>query len=208
MIVKVFKVGLLENNTILVGSEGKAFLVDPADGSSKVCLHYLEKKELSLELILLTHSHWDHIGDVYKIKESTKALVYVHKEDENNLKYPGSDMLPLLSEVKGVAADGYLKDGQKLRVGDVEITVIHTPGHSMGSVCFYIAKEGLLLSGDTLFSGSIGRIDFPSSSPELMWKSLKKLSHLPKETRVIPGHGSETTIGRESWLSDAESYFS
>ena len=101
-----------------------------------------------------------------------------------------------------------LEDKDKLKVGKVELQVIHTPGHTPGSICLYIPKENVLISGDTLFAGSIGNISFPTSKPKLMWESLKKLSKLTPDTKVLPGHGQSTTIGKEKWLNKAEDYFS
>jgi glyoxylase-like metal-dependent hydrolase (beta-lactamase superfamily II) len=92
-------------------------------------------------------------------------------------------------------------------LGDIVIDVIHLPGHSPGGVGFYLKKQDTLISGDTLFKGSIGRLDLPTSEPEKMWNSLDKLAKLPPKTRVIPGHGDETTIGEESWLANAKHYF-
>lgn len=102
---------------------------------------------------------------------------------------------------------GYLEDKQKIQVGDIEIEVIHTPGHAQGCVCFYMKEQNTLISGDALFQGSIGRLDLPTSDAEKMWPSLKKLEGLPPNTRVIPGHGEETTIGDESWLKNARAIF-
>jgi glyoxylase-like metal-dependent hydrolase (beta-lactamase superfamily II) len=207
---KSFISGSYDTNSIVIFCDKTkiAAVIDPAFNSFEKILPFVEKNKLFLKFIFLTHSHFDHIGDVFKIKKKKNTLVYIHKLDAKNLKDPGSDLLPLMEDVKGVSADRYLKDNQKLFVGSIEMRVIHTPGHTPGSVCFYAAKEKILFSGDTLFKGSIGNISFPNSNPSDMWESLKKLSKLPKDTRVVPGHGNETTIGKEDWLSDAKEYFS
>jgi glyoxylase-like metal-dependent hydrolase (beta-lactamase superfamily II) len=207
---KSFVTGSFDTNSIVIFCDKTkiAAVIDPAFNSSEKILSYVEKNKLFLKFIFLTHSHFDHIGDVSKIKKEKNALVYVHKLDSKNLKNPGSDLLPLMEEIEGVEADRYLKDAQKLFVGTIEIKVIHTPGHTPGSVCFYVEGEKILFSGDTLFKGSIGNISFPMSNPLDMWESLKKLSKLPKDTRVIPGHGGETSIGKEDWLGNAKEYFS
>jgi glyoxylase-like metal-dependent hydrolase (beta-lactamase superfamily II) len=106
-----------------------------------------------------------------------------------------------------VKADGFLIEGQKLTVGDLDIEVIHTPGHTPGGVCFYLPKEKVLISGDTLFRGTIGNLNFPTSRPDLMWGSLKKLAALPADTKVYPGHGGSTTIGAEKWIGHAKERF-
>jgi glyoxylase-like metal-dependent hydrolase (beta-lactamase superfamily II) len=100
-----------------------------------------------------------------------------------------------------------LEDGQVLAVGEFQIEVIHTPGHTPGGVCFYLKEQKILFSGDTLFQGTIGNLSFPTARPARMWDSLKRLAALPKETRVYPGHGDPTTIGKEQWIANAEDRF-
>jgi len=158
----------------------------------------LEELNLQLEFILLTHSHWDHIGEASVLKKRRKeAKLLVHEEDAGNLIQPGSDGLPCPIPMEGVVPDGYLTDGQELALGTLRIKVIHTPGHTPGGVCFFLEKEGILISGDTLFQGAIGNLRFKTGRPHLMPGSLKKILSLPHETRVIPGHGDETKIGNE-----------
>ena len=150
--------------------------------------------------MLLTHSHWDHTADAAAFKE-LGIPIFIHALDAENLKFPGSDGLPLLYPVQGVVSDQLIVDGQILTVGNMKLEVWHTPGHSPGGVCFYLKEEDLLISGDTLFKQAIGNLSFPTARPKLMWPSLKRLLTLPKKTRVIPGHGEETTIGaEEKWL--------
>ncbi|HLB52937.1 MAG TPA: MBL fold metallo-hydrolase, partial [Chlamydiales bacterium] len=143
------------------------------------------------------HSHWDHIVDVMVLKEKTGASLWVHRLDAGNVERPGSDQLPLPFVVSGVKPDHLLEDGDLVQVGNLQLEVIHTPGHSPGSICYYIRDHNLLFSGDTLFFAAIGRTDLPTGSPETIWDSLKKLAELPPETKVIPGHGPETSIGKE-----------
>ena len=209
MLLKIFIVGSLGTNTILIVCEEtkKAAIVDPAFGALEKVLPFIEQNNIKLEDILLTHSHWDHIGDVKKIKEKTKAKIYVHKLDSENLTHPLSYKIPAFEKIEGVDADTLLSDGDKIKIGNIEIKVIHTPGHTPGSVCYYIEKEKVLLSGDTLFSGGMGNISSPISKPDLMWGSLKKLSKLPSSTKVYPGHGVPTSIGEEKWLGNAKEFF-
>jgi len=208
MLVEIFPSGPLQTNAILIGCKetGHGAVIDPAPGSTEPILQSAQKHGLKIEQILLTHSHWDHIADVKKMKGLTKAKVFIHPEDVGNLRVPGSDGLVAMMPVEASDADGFLADGQVVNVGNVQLRVIHTPGHSPGGICFYVEKEHVLFSGDTLFRGSIGHVRFSTGQPERMWPSLKKLAALPPETRVISGHGRETTIGRESWLSNAQEY--
>lgn len=209
MILETFPSGPFETNTYIIGCPltSKAFVVDVPPQSAKGILEILKKTGLSLDKILLTHSHWDHISDVSILKKATGAEVLVHPLDADNLQKPGSDKLPMFFSFEGITPDGFLKEGDVITVGSIEIEVLFTPGHTPGGVSFYLPKEKTLFSGDTLFKGTMGRVDFPTSSPKLMWASLKKLSDLPKDTKVFPGHGAATLIGKESWIATAEERF-
>jgi len=175
----------------------KAMVVDPgADG--KTIYRWILEKGLKVEYILLTHGHMDHIGAVDELKELLgDVLVGIHTNDAGML----TDGRKNLSSYFGPGlafkqADLLLSDGQELMVGKERIKVIATPGHSPGSVCF-LCSEGLI-SGDTLFAGSIGRTDFPGGSMNQLLDGVKKkLLILPDDTRVFPGHGEETSIGEE-----------
>jgi hydroxyacylglutathione hydrolase len=204
MLLKIFICGPIQNNTILIADEEKklAAVIDPSFSSFKKVKNYLEENDLKLDLLLLTHSHYDHIADLAKLKAFSNANVYAHEKDAENVKKPGSDGLPLFESIDPSKVDIFVKDNDKILLGNIEIEVIHTPGHTSGCVCYYIPKEKLLISGDTLFEGSYGRVDFPASSKEDMIKSLHKLSALPKDTTVIPGHGNKTTIEKESWIAN------
>ncbi|OGN55634.1 MAG: MBL fold hydrolase [Chlamydiae bacterium RIFCSPHIGHO2_12_FULL_44_59] len=210
MVVVKFSFGPLETNTICIGCSlmKKAVVIDPAQGSLQAVLANAREQEFVIEKIFLTHSHWDHFADAYELKSKTGASLYVHPLDAKNLEHPGSDGIPLLIPVHPVTPDHFLSEGDLLEVGALQFEVIHSPGHSPGGVCFYSCKERLLISGDTLFRGSIGNLQLPTANAEEMWRSLAKLSKLPSETRVIPGHGGETSIGKEPWLSRARQIFS
>jgi len=199
MFIQAFSCGPLETNAILIGCDltKRAAIVDPSPGSAHPLLQEVKNRSFLVEKILLTHSHWDHIADAHLLKEATGAKVLIHPLDAPNLINPGSDRLPLFIPIQGVQPDELFNDGQILTLGHLQIKVIHTPGHSPGSVCFYFESENLLISGDTLFRGGIGRLDLPTGQPQLMRPSLNKLYNLPPHTRVIPGHGGETTIAKE-----------
>lgn len=209
IIIKVFTSGPAETNTILIGCSAtrQAAIVDAPLGSTRLLTQALKKDSLIPQMILLTHSHWDHLADAAELTKLLNIPIYVHTEDAGNLEKPGSDRLPLFFPIEGVKAEKFLTDGQIIPLGQLKIEVIHTPGHTPGSVCFWLRQEKILISGDTLFQGTIGNLSFPTARPALMWKSLKKLAQLPPETRVIPGHGPETTIGAESWIKHAQEKF-
>jgi len=209
MILEIYCFGPALTNCVLLGCEKtkKGVIIDAPLDCSEQLIERGEELGLSIESLLLTHSHWDHTADAAFLKKELKIPVYVHELDAENVRDPGSDGLPLMVDIPKVDPDNYLEDGQKLIVGDLNIEVIHTPGHSPGGVCFYLAEQGVLISGDTLFQGTIGNLSFPTAEPDKMWFSLQRLSQLPPNTRVIPGHGEETTIGEEKWLSNAKEYF-
>jgi len=205
MILEIYECGPAETNTVLIGCSEtkKAAIIDVPFDSAALLIEALEKHSLTPEMILLTHSHWDHLGEAALLKKKLNIPIFIHREDAKNLEQPGSDGLPLFFPVEGTTPDQFLEEGQHLKIGNIDVQVIHTPGHTPGGVCFWIPKEKLLVSGDTLFRGTIGNLSFPTARPPLMWESLKKLGKLPPETRVIPGHGEATTIGAEKRLFDS-----
>lgn len=210
MTIYTFTTGPFSTNTYIIScpQTQECALIDAAPESLESTIASIEKHRLKLTKILLTHSHWDHIAEVAALKKKYNPLVVIHEKDRFNLEVPGSDRLPCWIEIEGVKPDLLLKEDDLIDVGSLQFKVIHTPGHTPGGVCFYSEKENLLFSGDTLFKGTIGNLSFPTSVPDLMWGSLKKLAQLPPQTRVYPGHGPATTIGSETWLMDAEELFS
>lgn len=209
MIIYRFPFGPLKTNAILIGcpKTKKGAVIDPSLGSTAPILEKAKKHNLSIEKILLTHSHWDHFADAFEMKQATGARLYVHPLDAKNVEQPGADGLPLFFSISPVIPDQLVQEGDHLEVGHLQLEVIHTPGHSPGGVCYYVREQNVLFSGDTLFQGSFGNISLPTANPLHMWDSLRKLAQLPSETRVIPGHGEETSIGQENWLSQAQEIF-
>ena len=209
MIVEVFPSGPVTTNALLIGclKTGIGAFVDPASGSAKKLLQ-AAKNRFTIQAILLTHSHWDHFGDAAYLKQKENIPLYVHAADAPNLSDPGSDGVPLPIPIEKVFPDHLMQGTDSLHIGEIMLQVIHTPGHSPGSVCFYSQTHRILLSGDTLFKGSIGILSLPTADKQAMWQSLNKLSHLPPETRVYPGHGPITCLGDETWLPSAEEIFS
>lgn len=209
MIIQTFPSGPLATNAYLLicPKTQQTAIIDPSPGSAATLSNYCAAHQLKPEKILITHSHWDHIADVAVLKKKFQIPVLVHSLDASNLEHPGSDGLQCWFDIEGVVADQFFKEGDIVPVGELKLTVIHTPGHSPGGVCFYCPEHHLLLSGDTLFKRSFGKLSLPTAQPHLMWGSLRKLAALPPETVVYPGHGPSTTIGKESWLADAEKIY-
>lgn len=200
MDMKRFPLGpLWTNGYLLWGEEGRAFFVDPGGDVGDV-LHFLEEKKLTLELILLTHAHADHVLGVEALRECARNGVAIHEDDAPALTDPSGNLSRWMgADCLCRPADRILRHGEVFSVGPMEIQVIHTPGHSPGSSSFHVrhGDEALLLSGDTLFAGSIGRSDLPGGDGAELIRSLCLFSDLPDDLPVYPGHGPSTTIGRE-----------
>jgi glyoxylase-like metal-dependent hydrolase (beta-lactamase superfamily II) len=210
MILRDFSSGPIDTNFYLLGCNEtkKAWIVDAPSGAADVAAVEAKNLGLTVEKIILTHSHWDHIADLSLLKKIYPVTVAVHQEDMLNVEHPGSDGLALYLPIEGVKVDEVLQGNEEFSLGKLHIQIIHTPGHSPGGICLYLADQKVLISGDTLFKGSLGRIDLPTSEPERMWVSLKRLSKIPSDVKVFPGHGPSTTIGSEGWLARAEEFFS
>lgn len=209
MILETFCSGPCETNGYLVGCPvtKKAFFVDAPPGIAPLFSDAVKKHGLQPEVLFLTHSHWDHIGDAAKLKSLFPLSIRIHPLDAPNLVKPGEDGLPLFFPITGTKPDEFLQEGETQTIGTLTIEILHVPGHSPGGICLYLPKEKLLFSGDTLFEGTMGRCDFPSSDLKAMFASLKKLYTLPPETQVFPGHGSPTSIRKESWIARPQDKF-
>lgn len=209
MIIFALPSGPFDTNAYVVAcpKTHEAMIIDPAPKSAGAVEKLITEKELKPTKIVLTHSHWDHIADVSALKEAYHIPVYIHADDAPNLEKPGTDKLPCWITIPGVIADQFIKENDFIPVGQLNFQVIETPGHTPGGICLYCPETKTLISGDTLFKGSIGNLSFPTARPEQMWPSLDKLAKLPPDTMVYPGHGPATTIGAESWLPKARQYF-
>jgi len=209
LILETFCLGLCATNCYVVGSETtrEAVIIDAPQHALDPVIGILQKHKLTAKALLLTHSHWDHIADAKELHSHLNIPIWIHKEDAPNLLHPGKDGLPLAFAIAGVEPSVYVEENNTYQVAGFTFEVLHTPGHTPGGVCFYFKEHKILFSGDTLFQGTMGRVDFPSSDPDKMWLSLQKLSGLPSEVRVFPGHGDPTTIGKESWMNRAKQLF-
>jgi len=200
MIHEILPVGPLACNCSIIGDEGtgEAVVIDPGDDVGAI-LDVLNRRGLRVKMIVVTHAHIDHIGGAAALRDATGAPVYMNAADQALL-----DHLDVQAAWLGMAPPGRVdldaeaRDGDRLRLGAIELCVLHTPGHTPGSISLWIPAECKLLSGDTLFRDSIGRTDLPGGDSRLILRSIaEKLLPLDDDTLVIPGHGPETTIGRE-----------
>lgn len=193
-------VGPVAENSYLVFKEGtgKALLIDPGDEADRL-MAPLAERELELEAILLTHCHFDHIGAVAPIAEATGAPVYCPEIEVPIL----ADVMayvpwPGIGPYESYDADHTVSGGERLTLAGMEIDVLFTPGHSPGHVTYSIPEAGLLLSGDVLFQGSVGRVDLPGGDWDTLLESIRMLvTSFPGETQVLPGHMGVTTLGAE-----------
>lgn len=189
------EVGSFEVNCSVMSADGKAWIVDPGQEGERI-LALLAKKGLEPAGILLTHAHFDHISGIPALQAAHPELpVYVHSADRAMFGHPFNQYG---GEYASIGTPKNLRDTDDLPAALPGVRVLHTPGHTPGSVCFHFEADRLLLSGDTLFAGSCGRTDFPGGSMSQMVASLKRLATLPGDTLVIPGHGMHTTIADET----------
>ncbi len=200
MIVESFPVGPLGANCTILGDETthEALVIDPGAEAERI---YGRVQALGLvtQQILLTHGHLDHAGGVARLRELTGAPVFIHQADQPQLEQLAEQAAWLgMAAPKRTEPDEFLTDGQVVGLKSLPATVLYTPGHTQGCICLYLKEQNLLIAGDTLFAGSIGRTDLPGGNSRQIINSIKtRLLTLPDETRVITGHGPDTTIGEE-----------
>lgn len=194
-------VGPLSTNVYVLGDAAsrEAIAIDTAIPSLRWIADELTAREWTLRLIVSTHGHWDHTGDNAAVAEHTGASIAVHPLDRHRLTDPQPMWAPF--EIPPSVPAVELAEGGVLRFGEIRLDVLHTPGHTEGSVSLLAPDDGVLFSGDTLFAGGWGRVDLPGGDPGAMVESLGRLASLDAPLRVLPGHGPATTIGRElPWL--------
>ena len=176
---------------------GELIIIDPADCPEKIELKVSQMNGKPVA-ILLTHGHFDHIMAAQAVKEKYNIPIYACRQEEEMLREPEINMTAHCGRDCSIAPDVFLEDLDVVKIAGFSVQMIHTPGHTQGGVCYYVEKEGVLFSGDTLFCCSVGRSDFATSSTSALIRSIKeKLFLLPDETKVFPGHMGATTIGNE-----------
>lgn len=196
-----FVVGPLQSNCYIIYSEKsfEALVIDPGDEAMKI-IAFIQSKKLHLQYIVCTHAHFDHVGAVARLKEKTGARIVLHRDE-----------VEIYSSVKDQGAfwgydidqppspDVFVADGDTLSIDEIAFDIIHTPGHSPGGICLF--GEGAIITGDTVFAGSVGRTDFYGGSIEELRKSFKRIISLPENTRIFPGHGEFSDIKTEKKMN-------
>ncbi len=197
MFVKRLVVGVIDTNCYIIGEkDGVGAVIDPGGDAGKI-LKVIEDENIDLKYIINTHGHFDHIVANREIKNKTGAGILIHEEDKDFLTDPAKNFAgPNNPGVTSPKADRFLKNGDKIKIGNISFAIIHTPGHSPGSISLYSQEQNTLFSGDTIFSMGVGRVDLPGGSREALFATIEeKILALPAGTIVFPGHGGRTTIG-------------
>ncbi|MGC9349802.1 MAG: MBL fold metallo-hydrolase [Anaerolineae bacterium] len=200
-------IGLLGSNCILIYDHegGEGAVVDPGVQDPTAVLHEITARHLTIRYILNTHGHFDHVvGD--GLLDLPDAELGIHPADRELMLAGGGSAQFHITRRPAPEPDLALTDGTQLSVGELQIEVIHTPGHSPGSICLYVPEDQALITGDTLFAGSVGRTDLYGGDPQALKQSLQRILRLPPDTQVHPGHGRATTLAHERrtnpWLRD------
>lgn len=200
MIHEIIPVGPLQCNCSIIGDEAthEAMVIDPGDQIDDL-LSLLRKHKLQVKQIVITHAHIDHVGGAMKLRAGTGAPILLNQNDSDLLKMLADQATWIgVPDPGKVEIDRSVTTGETVSAGSHTAQILHTPGHTEGSICLYFANEKRLIAGDTLFAGSIGRTDLPGGSMQKIIRSLHDtVLALPDETVVVPGHGELTTIGEE-----------
>lgn len=191
--------GPVQTNCYFIYTEEskEAVVFDPADHGAEI-FEKLKANDIKPVAIFLTHGHFDHILGVAKLKQLAHIEIYASAQEAELLANESLNCSDQIGRIATVTPEHLLQDGEVTEIADMKIKTIYTPGHTAGSCCFYLEDEGVLMSGDTLFEGSVGRTDLPTGSMGALTRSIKeKLALLPDMTKVYPGHGDSTSIGQE-----------
>jgi hydroxyacylglutathione hydrolase len=197
MIIKKLVVGSLENNSYIIADEktNECFITDPGDEPDRI-LDLIHENNLIMKYIICTHAHFDHVAAIPEIKGETKARIVLHSDDLNMYRSTKDQAAAWGYEIDPLPEpDIFVSEGDILEVGGLKFKVLHTPGHTQGGICIY--GEGIVITGDTLFAGSVGRTDLQGGDISKLRKSFKRLMSLPDEVKVLAGHGPESTIKKE-----------
>lgn len=195
--IKIIPCGILKTNCyVLSDAQNHGIVIDPG-AEGEAILDYVQEQQIAVKYIVNTHGHWDHIGANKIIAKETGAPILIHDLDKQFLEEERLNLSKAFGVIgRGGVVGEVLTDGDMVAVGGISLSVLHTPGHTQGSIS--LLGDGVVFSGDALFKGSIGRTDLPTGNYEALMKSLgEKLMVLPAETVVYPGHGKPTTIGEE-----------
>ncbi|CAM3180752.1 MBL fold metallo-hydrolase [Streptobacillus felis] len=188
------------SNTYIIKSEDKIYVVDPGSKDMSRVIEYLKENKLDLTAILLTHGHFDHILGLPEILTYKNVDVYIY-DTEKDFLFDEKLSVLLWAQTNQSYLNPCLENANiiTLKEGDIvdKFEIIHTPGHTSGSICYYNSEDKILISGDTMFKNGYGRVDLPTGSSEDMWKSIGKILKLDKETVIYPGHGDDTTVSKE-----------
>lgn len=198
MQIRRLVMGDLETNCYVVSdAAGQTMIIDPADDAEQL-IAFLRQNHLCVVAVVLTHAHFDHMLAAHAVRDAYNVPLYIGQGDSDAMTNPIRNLSGLFSPDEAITIEDFtcVSDGDSIRVGELSFEILETPGHTPGCICLHCG--GVLFSGDTLFADSIGRLDFPGGDPSAMQKSLLRLMQLPSETEVFPGHGPETTIGREA----------
>ncbi|HTL29958.1 MAG TPA: MBL fold metallo-hydrolase [Tepidisphaeraceae bacterium] len=197
--------GIAGTNAYLIADEQtkQAVLFDAPDHTVGPMLDEAQKNGWNVVGLWLTHGHFDHLADHKVVTDRfPHARVLMHKLDEDKLINPRSGIFQLPFIIPPRSADAYVEDGQKLKLGNLDVEVIHTPGHASGHVMYHFPQQKLLVGGDLIIAGSVGRTDLPDSSHAQLIASIKKIMQLPGDTQLLPGHGSPSTLDDERMSND------
>ena len=187
----------ITTNVYIVVSKNEAIVIDPGGEPDKI-IDKLNELNTNLKYIVLTHCHSDHIAAVTDLQKVKGGEVLISEEDGKAVNNPIRNLAPFMgSKLEKIKVDRFLSEGDKIKLGNDEFEIIETPGHTKGGICIYFEKQKVLFSGDTIFKGTYGRTDLPSSSYQDMKDSIQKLMKLPDDIDVYPGHGILTTIKDE-----------
>lgn len=197
MQIKTVVTGQLEENCHLIwDSEKRCLVVDPGD-DGELIFDVILREGLSVQAIALTHGHYDHVGAVNWLRKKTGAKVIAHEEEKNLILDPQISLSYYFNpDFPTPVVDSYVQEGDTVTIGNLTFTVMHTPGHTQGGMCLY--TDGVLFSGDTVFSGTLGRWDFSTGDlSKLIHSITKRIFSLPSDTVIYSGHGPKTTVGKE-----------